>query len=265
MKYVHIVTVGASLASNYEREKKGQRRPEAELEEMLNRMHAAEKALYRKDLQRFLTEKDRAGKIVETCAELNGLSRYFDETSLVYLIHTDTELGRCCAGALKDHLEGRGLQVAEPIEVEGLHGPETFQRGLANLVGRIANILTQHEDVRICATGGFKPEVALASVLGFIAQAPVYYIHESFRREVHIPSLPVDWRYEVKRFSDVIDAIIAAGEGGVEKEWFTKKFGHDTYYTFIKNRLIEERGERCMASEVSLAILKAVRQLSKRR
>lgn len=55
-------------------------------------------------------------------------------------------------------------------------------RGLANLVREIAHILTHHKDVRICATGGFKPEVALASVLGFIAKAPVYYIHESFRK-----------------------------------------------------------------------------------
>ena len=64
--------------------------------------------------------------------------------------------------SLKEYLEDQDVQVAEPIEIQGLHGPETFQRGLANLVREIARILTHHKDVRICATGGFKPEVAIA-------------------------------------------------------------------------------------------------------
>jgi len=75
--------------------------------------------------------------------------------------------------------------------------------------------ITHHKNVRICATGGFKPEVALASVLGFIAKAPVYYIHESFRQEIHLPALPIDWRYEVKRYGKAINAIVTAGEKGI--------------------------------------------------
>jgi len=265
MSYVHIVTVGASLASNYEKDRIGKRVLEAEIEEKLSKMRDAEKVQYSKELLRYLYEKCEEGKLTEASAELNAITRYLNEISLAYLIHTDTNLGRCCATALKGYLADRGVQVAEPIEIKGLHGPETFQRGLANLVREIAHILTHHKNVRICATGGFKPEVALASVLGFIAKAPVYYIHESFGQEIHLPTLPIDWRYEVKKYGKAINALVAAGEKGIEKNQFIENFGRETCEELMNNWLIEERENRCVATDISRAILEAILQLSKRK
>ncbi|KPV63336.1 MAG: CRISPR-associated protein [Candidatus Bathyarchaeota archaeon BA1] len=144
-----------------------------------------------------------------------------------------------------------------------MHGPETFQRGLANLVREVANILAHHKNARICATGGFKPEVALTSILGFIAKAPVYYIHESFRKEVHLPALPIDWKYEIKKYGKAINAIVTAGEKGVEKKRFIEKYGPETYQEFISNWLMEEREDYCVATEISRAILEAMLQLLK--
>ncbi|KPV62575.1 MAG: CRISPR-associated protein [Candidatus Bathyarchaeota archaeon BA1] len=167
--------------------------------------------------------------------------------------------------SLKEYLEDQDVQVAEPIEIQGLHGPETFQRGLANLVREIARILTHHKDVRICATGGFKPEVALASVLGFIAKVPVYYIHESFRQEIHLPALPIDWKLDVKRHGKAIKAIVTAGERGIEKNQFIENFGRETYEELRNNWLIEEKGNRCAATDISRAILEAMLKLSKRK
>jgi len=264
MSYVHIVTVGASLASNYEIDKSGRRIPEADIEKRLGEMPEARRAQYTKELIRYLQEKEKGGKITEASAELNALNRYLGEISLAYLIHTDTNLGRCCAQALKTHLTEKGIQVAQPIEIQGLHSAETFQKGLANLVRQTAQILAYHrKNVRICATGGFKPEVALASVLGFIAKAPVYYIHESFRQEVHLPALPIDWKPEVKKYGKAVKAILTAGEGGMEKNQFIENFGRETYEELTKNWLIEERENRCMATDVSRAILEAIFQLSK--
>ena len=265
MSYVHIVTVGASIASNYEKDKMDRRVPEAEIEERLSRMREAEKSQYGKELSRYLHKKHEEGRIREASAELNAITRYLKQISLVYLIHTDTNLGRCCANTLKEYLKERGVQVAEPIEIQGLHGPESFQRGLANLVREIAQILTHHKDVRICATGGFKPEVALVSVLGFIAKAPVYYIHESFRQEIHLPPLPIDWRLEVKRRGKAMNAIVAAGERGIEKNKLIENFGRETYEELRNNWLIEEKGNRCVATDVSKAILEAMLKLSKRK
>ncbi|KPV62574.1 MAG: hypothetical protein AOA65_1768 [Candidatus Bathyarchaeota archaeon BA1] len=99
MSYVHIVTVGASLASNYEMDKSGKRIPEAEIEKKLSEMPEAKRAQYTKKLTKHLQEREEKGKITEASAELNAITRYLHEVSLAYLIHTDTDLGRCCATA----------------------------------------------------------------------------------------------------------------------------------------------------------------------
>lgn len=263
MSYVHIITVGASLASNYERERTGKRIPEAEIEKNLSKMNRTERAQYCKDMLKYLHKKREEGKLPETSAELNGISQYLKEISLAYLIYTDTNLGRCCATTLQQYLKENKIEVAEPIEIQGLSSPKTFQKGLANLVREIAHILTNHKYVRICATGGFKPEVALASVLGFIAKAPIYYIHESFGQEIHLPAIPIDWKYPLKEQQKAIDTILTAGQKGVDKQQFIASFGTKTYHQLKASWLIEEDEKRCMATDISKAILEAILLLSK--
>ena len=165
--------------------------------------------------------------------------------------------------ALKEHLKQHNIQVAEPIEIKGLHGPETFQKGLANLIQEIANILSNHKNVRICATGGFKPETAIATLLGFMAKAPVYYIHESFGQQIHLPAIPIDWKYPLKQHQKAIEAILTAGERGMDKQQFKEKFGAKTYRELKQNWLIEEKENRCIATEISKAILEAMLLLTK--
>jgi CRISPR/Cas system-associated protein Csm6 len=133
---------------------------------------------------------------------------------------------------------------------------------LANLVREIAKIIPKHKNVRICATGGFKPEAAIASILGFVARKPVYYIHESFREEVHLPALPLSWKLDVKKYGKAIDALLKAGEIGIPKDSFIKDFGRETYDFFIQNWLIDEYNGNCKVTEVTSAILEAIRLLS---
>jgi len=261
---VHIITVGASLALNYEREECGKRVSATEIEDRLRKSPETKRVQYSKNLEKYIRKKEEENKLSESSAELNALKGYLKEISLAYLIHTDTNLGRCCARAIKGYLTEKGIQVAEPIEIRGLHGPETFQKGLANLVKKIAEILRNHRgETRICATGGFKPEVALASVVGFIAQAPIYYIHESFREEVHLPAIPLNWRLDMKKYGGAIDILLTSGDEGIQKESFIEKFGRETYQTLLTNWLIEEREERLITTEVSKAILESMRLLSK--
>ncbi|MGQ9468987.1 MAG: putative CRISPR-associated protein [Nitrososphaerales archaeon] len=265
MSYVHIVTVGASLASNYERDRAGDRVRDAEINEKLSKMHEAELARYIKELTNFIQKKEGEGKLSEVSAEINALSRFLKEISLVYLIHSDTNIGRCCARALRDYLSHKGIQVSEPIEVYGLHEAKTFQKGLANLIRETAKILSQYKNfkyVRVCATGGFKPEAAIASILGFVAGKSIYYIHESFREEVHLPPLPLSWKLDVKKYGKAIDALLKAEEIGIPKDSFIKDFGHETYDFFIQNWLIDEYNGNCKVTEVTSAILEAIRLLS---
>lgn len=264
MSYVHVVTVGASLASNYERDRVGGRITEAEINEKLSKIHEAELARYVKELTNFIQKKEGEGKLSEVSAEINALSRFLKEISLVYFIHSDTNIGRCCARALKDYLSYKGIQVSEPIEVYGLYDAKTFQKGLANLIREIAKILSQYKNknVRVCATGGFKPETAIASILGFVAGKPIYYIHESFKKEVHLPPLPLKWKLDVKKYGKAIDALLKAGEAGIRKDSFIKDFERETYDFFIQNWLIEEHNGNCKVTEVTSAILEAIRLLS---
>ena len=255
LSYVHIVTVGASLAINYEKSRSNRQVPPSKIEEKLSQMHEAERNQYSKDLVKYINEKESRGELTEASAELNALSRYMNEISLTYLIHTDTNIGRCCAKAIKEYLTGKGIQVAEPIEVKDLHSPETFQRGLANLIREVSEILTHYKKIRICATGGYKPEVAMTSVLGFIARVPVYYIHESFKEEIHLPALPIDWKYEIKRYGKAINTLITTGEKGIDKNEFIEKYGRETYQELKNNWLIEEKENRCVATEISSCLL----------
>jgi len=265
MSYVHIITVGASLASNYEKERAGKRIPEAEIEGKLGKMHEAEKSQYINELQKYLHKKQTERKLDEASAEVNAFTYYLNEISLAYLIHTDTNLGKCCARALKEYLRENNIPVAEPIEIKGLSGPETFQKGLANLIQEIANILANHKNVRICATGGFKPETAIATLLGFMAKAPVYYIHESFGQQIHLPAIPIDWKYPLKEYQKAIEAVLTAGEKGIDKQKFREIFGAKSYDELKQNWLIEEKKNRCRATEISKAILEAMLLLTKRK
>ncbi|MCS7113723.1 MAG: putative CRISPR-associated protein [Nitrososphaerota archaeon] len=259
MSWVHIVTVGASLATNRERIQ-GSGLREYELEEMLRVKGEAYRNNYVRELVKFIVTMERDGRIHESCAELNALSRRLNEVSMVYLVHPDTELGRCCARALKDYLESKKVRVAGLREVEGLRSSETFQEGLANLVYDMAELLAAHRgSVRICATGGFKPETAIASIVGFIAKAPVYYIHEAFREEIHLPSIPIKWSID-GRYIGAIEAILSTEEGLDIRE-FEKKFGYDAARTLLDSWMIEEYEKRYRATKITRAILQAIRLL----
>jgi putative CRISPR-associated protein (TIGR02619 family) len=265
MSYIHIITVGASLASNYEKEKTGKRIPEAQIEEKLKKMPQPQKNQYTKELLKYIQTKQKENELTQTSAELNALNQHLNEIAIAYLIHTDTNLGKCCAKALKEHLTNKGIKVAEPIEIKGLSQPKTFQKGLANLTQEIAKILANHKNVRICATGGYKPETAIATLLGFMAKATVYYTHESFQQHIHLPALPIDWKHPLKKHQKAINTILTAPEKGIDKQQFIQKFGQQTYQQLKQNWLIEEKQNHLKTTEITKAILKAIQLLTKRK
>lgn len=254
---VHIITVGISLISNYVKEVEGSKVPEAELAGRVSSLHPAERKDYSKKLVEYIKRKEREGKLMEASAELNAFSRYLREASLAYLICSDTPVAELCALALKSYIEEKGVQVAEIVRVKGLSGRETFQQGLAELVEKIADIVSHHKDCKICATGGFKPEVALASVVGFIAQVPVYYIHESFREEVHLPAVPITWSIQHTN-RKLIQAVIDSGEEGISKVELESRFGRDACQALVRSWLIEEKDEKYVTTKVARQLLMAL-------
>jgi putative CRISPR-associated protein (TIGR02619 family) len=250
VKYVHVVTVGSSLATNYSMKN------EREVDHELGKMNLAQRKRYVKALYDFLKERGPSAS-----AEASSMSEFLrsGEISLAYLLHTDTPSGRCCAEALGMFLEENGVE-SRTIEVKGYTGgPETFQLGLSNLVMEISKILASHDRVRICATGGYKPESAIASILGFIAGAPVYYIHATFDRVVHLPSLPLDWRYELKKHRRAVEELLV--RESILQEEFVQRYGREAADDLLAMWLIEKRDKTYVLTEVGRTLLGAVKLL----
>ena len=101
----------------------------------------------------------------------------------------------------------------EPVEVEGLGSPEKFREGLANLLEKIASHISAYkrvgDTVFVHATGGFKPESAMALLAANLPGlgAPVFYIHEHFGEVVRIPATPISPRM-LRSFEDLMDRVL---------------------------------------------------------
>jgi putative CRISPR-associated protein (TIGR02619 family) len=140
----------------------------------------------------------------EASAETNSLQRILHrlqngESKLVFL-HSQTDEGRLCAEVLQSYYSGRGFEV-ECREIQYLNYREShFKfRGLRSLVNELVNLISSEREkgntVYINATGGFKAEIAYATLVGILFDVRVYYIHEAFQDIIEMPPVPLDWDY----------------------------------------------------------------------
>jgi putative CRISPR-associated protein (TIGR02619 family) len=231
MRRVHVVTVGASLLSNALRNWESVKSlisglTSVELvEERLNSGEVNRNQLH-KELVDFLRNE---GELAS--AEIASMSSFLDrnEIDFVYLLYTDTLVGDVCSRALESYLEARNVKV-QRLPIEGYSDEETFSReGLGNLATTVWKIIKSHkknERVYVCATGGFKPETSIITVIANLQGIPVYYRHESFRKHVAIPGLPITWHFELKEnynppIKELFDNI------RIKRDEFYKRFGQD--------------------------------------
>jgi len=169
-----LTTVGASLLTNARRDE---------------REH---------DLANYLrhTPADKAS------AETNSLSRLLQEDDRIVFLHSDTDEGKLCAETLRSFYSNQGYQ-AEVVPVPDLNYTESRfkMRGLRSLVAtmikQIQNECKAGRKVLINATGGFKAEIAYATLVGLLFNVPVYYIHEAFRDIIEMPPTPIKWDYSL--------------------------------------------------------------------
>jgi putative CRISPR-associated protein (TIGR02619 family) len=140
----------------------------------------------------------------EASAETNSLQKILhrlqnEESKLVFL-HSQTDEGQLCAEALRDYYSGLGFEV-ECREIQYLNYREShFKfRGLRSLVNELVDLISSERKkgntVCINATGGFKAEIAYATLVGILFDVRVYYIHEAFRDIIEMPPVPLDWDY----------------------------------------------------------------------
>lgn len=135
-------------------------------------------------------------------AETNSLSRLLVEGDNIVFLHSQTEEGLKCAQALCRHFERKGYR-SELCEVKDLLYTESRfkMRGLRSLVSIIIDLIRkekkQGRKVVLNATGGFKAEIAYATLVGLLFNVPVYYIHEIFKEIIEMPPAPISWDYSL--------------------------------------------------------------------
>jgi len=176
-----LTTVGASLLSN------------------------ASKSLG-KNLQE-LTDEELANYLrttdpTQASAETNSLSHLLQEGDRIVFLHSDTKEGERCAHLLGNHYEKKGHPVTLERILDLTYRESRFKmRGLRSLVAKLCELIqreqSQGREVLINATGGFKAEIAYATLVGLLFHVPVYYIHEHFGDIVDMPPVPVSWDYSL--------------------------------------------------------------------
>ncbi len=175
-----LTTVGTSLLANAKRDLKTEQLDDQQLADYLRN-----------------TDPTRSS------AEANSLSRLLSEgDDRIVFLRSQTEEGRRCAEVLLQHYDNAGYQSRE-IEVPDLnYVAKGFKmRGLrslvATLIKQIREAKAEGRSVAINATGGFKAEIAYATLVGLLFDVPVYYIHEAFRDIIEMPPIPISWDYSL--------------------------------------------------------------------
>jgi len=131
-------------------------------------------------------------------AETNSLHRILESGDRIVFVHSQTSQGHMCARVLAQHYRNQGYET-DTVEVADLTYEESRfkMRGLrslvAGLIERLRREQAQGRQVLINATGGFKAEIAYATLIGLLFRVPVYYIHEAFRDIIEMPPVPIDW------------------------------------------------------------------------
>ncbi|MEM0359008.1 MAG: putative CRISPR-associated protein [Candidatus Hadarchaeales archaeon] len=184
-------------------------------------------------------------------AELNTLLPLLEERKdmqhYVYLLHSDTEEGRLCARVLQSFLSQLKLRIcAKSVEIAGLGDPKKFRNGLANLLEKVVRLIKSHylqkDMVYVHATGGFKPETAIALLASNLpgVGAPVLYIHESFREVVRLPAMPV-WLRGKEKFRKLMDRMCRSRK--VHQLQLEREFMKETVSEAERLGWIERRGD----------------------
>lgn len=144
----------------------------------------------------------RHTEAVKASAETNSLSRLLQDADRVVCLCSQTNEGRQCAEALARHYHNHGYD-ARVIEVPDLTYTESRfkMRGLQSLVATLIDQIhgekAQGRQVLINATGGFKAEIAYATLVGLLFDVSVYYIHEAFHDIIAMPPTPISWDYSL--------------------------------------------------------------------
>jgi len=122
----------------------------------------------------------------------------------IYLLYSDTALGRLAAEIIKDFLpqydEFKDAKIIEIREIKNLQiwNEKDFKKGLINLILTINDIAGgNYQNLIINITGGYKATIPYLTILAQVNRLPIYYIFEDTEDLIEIPYIPIDINYSI--------------------------------------------------------------------
>ena len=199
-----------------------------------------------------------ASKAKQACAETNSLSRLKLDPArdYLYFICSDTIEGRLCGQALVKYYEKQGFYYNAPMRIEGLTPDHRrFQEvGLIHLINQLADLIeTFDRRVIINATGGYKAQIAYATLLGLLYRVEVNYIHEDFAGMIQLPLLPVQFDFDLWRSAEEQIKAVLEAESKREARRLIDQLPGELRLLFEKST----DGDRYQLSPAGLALQRA--------
>jgi|GEM_PF-49951 len=177
-----IITVGTSLITTY-----------LQAFEMKYQNFSA--TIDEESLKRYVIENLHC--LPRLSAEINSLNKMeLQKTDMLYFICGDNKEGRLCGEIISELY--RDNYMCRLIQVKGLRPDDKpfKEEGMKKLISSVLEIIEKHgTNSVIHATGGFKAQIAIATLIGILFQIDVYYLYENFQDVVRLPDIPIGFDY----------------------------------------------------------------------
>jgi len=226
-----ITTVGTSLFENYLKKYRDKTKDFEDLYNFFKNNEISAKELDNHELRKknlidkfnsnyFKNNPDASAEIKSLIKLQEELKEDFD----IYLLHSDTALGRLAAEIIKDNIslyEEYGLKISKvdihPIENLQIQNRQKFIKGMQELINNIYKISQNYwGNVVINITGGYKATIPYLTILAQVNQCPIYYIFENTDALIQIPNIPIDINW--KLFEDYWESFSLIEKSNVIKE-----------------------------------------------
>jgi len=264
MKNFHIISTGTSILDNFSREAN----KEKKFKEIHDKYSMKDWAKLKPndDKQKHIEAHiPRGNEVHETLyefvkkdpnsasAELNSFLSFIKEYGQskdsieIALYCTDIANNILCAQLVYEYLREEGFRmVGEPIKIKGISGVKDFESGLLEILDKVVKIIVnkskQGYDIYISATAGFKPETTffvIAASLCSLKSPTVYYIHESFKKIITLPLIPLEVPDEYIKIAEEFKEPKHQNEA---IEILKRKFNREEdYFSYLLNNKILER------------------------
>jgi len=176
-------------------------------------------------VREFIHNNVKAGTVERLSAEINAViqtDRYLKKRdnegiSTVHLLLSETEEMEKEKIFLITFFQQQGFEV-QADTIAGLKYKESQFKvtGLRSLINRLIELIEEYRDkqfrVVMNSTGGFKAEIAFATVIAQMRQVESYYLYESFNEIIPLPFLPLNldvtyWSRYLNYFRDFTNGV----------------------------------------------------------